>query len=605
MLSRVKTYLSGIIAVIAIMVALPAAVFAAPYGQGGYNNCSYNCLKAASQPQTNVTLPSGLVGNINLNDGQKIPGTGYVVVVQPASGQAGSLKTVDFYLNGTLQFSGTPNDQGAVRWLWQPDATTGDMHIKIVVTAADGTVSTREFTVTIGTPATTPTPITTSAPQSNDVINTVSRAVLGFVGTLPTPVLYSIPYFLFVLLLVNIVLLLAQTQREIREVAVLQHIIEIERKTGLEKSTFISLASHYLRTPISIIQGGLDLLNRISPLDPQARAAAQQATENMRLKVDMLLARSDAASQIASEDTNQPRITHAWKNPGLYLPILLIGLFAVAFDYVASHVESFNVSQLNVIVQMVAFALLAVVFYQVFRRRQLRTRDTRGMQAALAHEQAINQTRDELITESASWLGGELDNLSHVVQQTPSNQALSFITDGITRFRGVLRKFAIAGQLRSGHALAPKETHTSLATMFPQLPKQVMDKLARKQLALTTVRDADFAVANQQLIAYVLSSLIDNAADSSQDAGAIEIAAEINAGNAVVTVTDHGAGISPEKLSLLFRPFSQTQDVERLTHEGMGFSLYLDKLILTYLGGTISLVSKPGVATTATVTLPV
>jgi signal transduction histidine kinase len=57
-------------------------------------------------------------------------------------------------------------------------------------------------------------------------------------------------------------------------------------------------------------------------------------------------------------------------------------------------------------------------------------------------------------------------------------------------------------------------------------------------------------------------------------------------------------------MSLLFRPFTQTQDVERFTHEGMGFSLYLDKLIMSYLGGTITINSRPGVETAATITLP-
>lgn len=582
-----------------LLCVLPGTIFAAPYGNGAYDNCSYNCASLTSQPKTEVKLPSGLTVTINLSNGQKIPPNGYAVVVQPASGQTGTLKTALFYINGSLQFTGTPNELGAIRWLYQPAQQQGDVRITIIITGNDDSVLTKDFTVTIGAPD-APAP---AATQDTGVVGTVSRAVLGFVATLPAPVLYGLPYFLFALLLINIILLLMQTQREIREVAILQRIIDLERRTGIEKNAFVSLASHYLRTPISIIQGGFDLLGRTDALPGGMLSTAQQVTDGLRLKVDTLLARSDAASQIAGMNDSPEHIQSAWKNPGLYLPILLIGLFAVAFDYIVSHVETFSVNQLNIIVQIVAFALLAVVFYQVFRRRQLRTRDTRGMQAALAHEQSINQTRDELIAESATLLGGDLQQLRDIAAQAPQSQARNFILDGITRFRSVLIKFTIAGQLRSGHALQPKVA-TSLGNVIAGLPAQLTDRLARRHVVLKTVSDAEFTIQNPQLVTYVLASLIDNAAEYSPEGSAIEVAGSPGPAGITITVTDHGTGISPEKMSMLFRPFSQTQDVERFTHEGMGFSLYLDKLILTYLGGSIALNSKPGVATTAAITLP-
>lgn len=600
MLTRGKKLISGALIAAALLCVLPSAVFAAPYGNGAYDNCSYNCITTTSQPKTEVTLPSGLTVTINLSEGQKIPANGYAVVVQPASGQSGSLKSVDFYVDGRLQFTGSPNELGAVRWLYQPGEQQGDIRIKIIITGNDGTVLTKEFTVTIGTPD---APTTPSTSQDTSVVGTVSRAVLGFVGALPPPVLYGLPYFLFALLLGNIILLLIQTQREIREVATLQRIIELERRTGVEKNAFISLASHYLRTPLSIIQGGFDLLGRTTTMPASSLSTAQEVTDNLRNKVDTLLARSDAANQIAGVDDAQEHIRSAWKNPGLYLPILLIGLFAIAFDYVVSHVETFSVNQLNIIVQIVAFSLLAVVFYQAFRRRQLRTRDTKGMQAALTHEQTINQTRDELIAESATLLGGDLQQLRDIATAAPASQARDFILDGIARFRSVLVKFAIAGQLRGGHASQPK-TRTSLSQLMNALPSSLTNRLARKKLTLVSTPDTEFAVQNPQLVTYVLASLIDNAAEYSPESSSIEVSANRHNSGTTITVTDHGPGISAEKISMLFRPFSQTQDVERFTHEGMGFSLYLDKLIMTYLNGSISLESKQGVATTASITLP-
>src|SRR6185503_5245168 len=156
----------------------------------------------------------------------------------------------------------------------------------------------------------------------------------------------------------------------------------------------------------------------------------------------------------------------------------------------------------------------------------------------------------------------------------------------------VLGKFAIAGQLRGERVSQPPVT-TSLQTLLGTLPQNLANKIAQKSVRVTIGHDEPFITTNSPLLAYVLSSLIDNAADYSSQNDTIDVQVMSANGRTNITVTDHGPGISPQKMALLFKPFSQTQDVERFTHEGMGFSLYLDKLIATYLDGDISLTSRP------------
>lgn len=591
----------GILAIsclLGLLLLQQPALRAAPYGTGSYNKCTYACT-ASTLPNESIILPSGLTVTINLLNGQKIPREGYVVVVQPAEGQMGRLKQVSFYMNDAHVYTGTPNEIGAVRWLWQPSASDETIQLKLVITAEDGSVTTQVYTLVIGKPDPVPSP----QPIADSPIASASRAVLGFVATLPTPVLYGAPYFLFALLLGNILLLAIQTQREMREVAVLSRIIAIERKTGLEKTTFISLASHYLRTPMSIIQGGFDLLRHSPAMTAATSAAAERAIDNLRLNIDSLLARGEAASQIAGAQSDEEPLPSPWRSPGLYVPILLIGLFVVAFNYMAANVASFSVNQLTILLQIAAFCLVVVLLYQAIRRRQLHRRDMKRMQRALAHEQAINQTRDELITESTALLGGDLATLRSTIEPLPQNDATTFIRDGIARFKALLAKFAIAGQLRSAHALQ-QGTQTDLSSVVRRLPENLGRKLTEQKIELRIDTDTPFLIQNPQLITYVIASLLDNAAAYSKPGSSIQLASRVNGDNVEITVTDHGAGISPAKLSLLFRPFSQTQDSERYTHDGMGFSLYLDRLIMTYLGGEISLRSKPGVETTATLLLP-
>jgi len=59
----------------------------------------------------------------------------------------------------------------------------------------------------------------------------------------------------------------------------------------------------------------------------------------------------------------------------------------------------------------------------------------------------------------------------------------------------------------------------------------------------------------------------------------------------IVRVADNGIGISSEKLDQLFKPFSRTTSAVEFNYEGLGFSLFLDKIIMDYTGGSVDIQS--------------
>ncbi|MEY2664655.1 MAG: hypothetical protein RIT04_463 [Candidatus Parcubacteria bacterium] len=70
--------------------------------------------------------------------------------------------------------------------------------------------------------------------------------------------------------------------------------------------------------------------------------------------------------------------------------------------------------------------------------------------------------------------------------------------------------------------------------------------------------------------------------------------------NAVIEITDRGSGIQAENIQRIFEPFFTTKSAEH----GSGIGLATVKTLVTELGGTISVESKPNIGTKMSITLP-
>lgn len=98
----------------------------------------------------------------------------------------------------------------------------------------------------------------------------------------------------------------------------------------------------------------------------------------------------------------------------------------------------------------------------------------------------------------------------------------------------------------------------------------------------------------------VVINLVHNAALASDDGGLIEVAVEEPGdGAAVLTVTDHGAGMPPEVLARLGEPFFTTRG-----DRGSGLGVGICRRIVEEHGGTLTFSSVVGRGTTARVRLP-
>lgn len=107
----------------------------------------------------------------------------------------------------------------------------------------------------------------------------------------------------------------------------------------------------------------------------------------------------------------------------------------------------------------------------------------------------------------------------------------------------------------------------------------------------------------------IVSNLLANAVKFTPPGGRVELAvgnnAEASSDSQLITITDTGPGIPPEKLPFIFDRFYQADDSATRHAEGSGIGLTLTKELVKLLGGEISVESTIGKGTSFTVSLPV
>lgn len=125
---------------------------------------------------------------------------------------------------------------------------------------------------------------------------------------------------------------------------------------------------------------------------------------------------------------------------------------------------------------------------------------------------------------------------------------------------------------------------------------------------LSLVLDLDdaipaFVVGDALRLRQVLMNLVGNALKFTP-AGAVTIRSSRLDDTLLLTVTDTGAGMTPEALSHVFQAYAQADRSTAATYGGTGLGLTISRELVRLMGGDISVESTLGVGSAFTVSLP-
>lgn len=113
------------------------------------------------------------------------------------------------------------------------------------------------------------------------------------------------------------------------------------------------------------------------------------------------------------------------------------------------------------------------------------------------------------------------------------------------------------------------------------------------------------AHADRKALRQIMLNLLSNAIKFTPEGGAVVVMVRASGRDLVVAVGDSGPGMSADEISRLGQAYQQAASARQTDERGSGLGLALVHALAALHGGTMSLQSRPGEGTTATVRLPV
>lgn len=442
-------------------------------------------------------------------------------------------------------------------------------------------------------------------PVANSIASIIPEQTKEWLQSLPETTAQTVPYYIF--LLVGIVALVPILQSAREALFARQNALILLRERGVaeEKDNFLALASHYLRTPLTLMTGGLDTIVAQHELSPEELSPLRIELASLDTNIASIL--EDIESNAALKNISAPPVTNEQKSVlrsgWFWGPIIGSVVLTVIANFLLVIVGNKEVDTTNTFLQFFAAITAFMILYLGVRNLHIKRKLHAEQQQLVDHERTIDEARNNFISQTTMTLKESLDRISEKRQIIDKAPSANYFNDGYARVESILQKFLLLGQVQAGvdQNLEIIDLHEAIDNLIVTHHASI----SAKRLTVANTTTPLFIRQNRLLFNFVLESVIDNAIKFNQEGGSIEIGVEPSNKMVTVKVSDNGIGISNEKLSQLFKPFSRTTSVVEFNYEGLGFSLFLDKIIMNYTGGDISVQSTENQGTQLFISTPV
>ncbi len=249
-----------------------------------------------------------------------------------------------------------------------------------------------------------------------------------------------------------------------------------------------------------------------------------------------------------------------------------------------------------------ADALQAVIVHDL-RERQRREAADRLLLQAQASRSAMRSTLSFIAHE----MGNPLNAISGFTQLMQASAAdtplsaharhLALMASASAELTALMRDVVDLARLESGQ-LGVQMRAVELGSLLRLTCEQIAADAALVSVIVElALPDAPLhAVADARRLAQCVGNLLSNALKYGQTAGRVLVELHADGDRAVLSVTDHGRGMSPEQMVHLFEPYNRL-GAEASGVPGSGLGLALTRELVQAMGGVLAVDSREGEGT--------
>jgi len=293
--------------------------------------------------------------------------------------------------------------------------------------------------------------------------------------------------------------------------------------------------------------------------------------------------------------------------PGLTVAVLSTLFTATVFTPPGSDLKDFSFASPTVFSFTAKYFLLTIAADWIRNNIEHLQRQLLANQKLQAHAHHLEKLM--LAGEIAAGIAHEIRNPLTVIQgylqlidsrckklcNTP--ESFTLLQDELKRTNQIISDF-----LRFSRPDKPQKTLTQLHTLLQSAASLLYGESLRKkvQTYIFPAPDMPQIYLDESQIIQVFLNLFNNSIQAMPTGGTISVYTSYDENTEFVTirVSDSGAGMTPETMEQIFKPFYTTKD------EGTGLGLVITRAIILAHGGHIQAESSPGEGTSFTITLP-
>jgi signal transduction histidine kinase len=446
--------------------------------------------------------------------------------------------------------------------------------------------------------------VPSGGPQAGEIpgpIGDIAREVKKILASPLTPYIFPLLQFVAAVFIMGI--LLWQILLEFCHARLLLLVMGREKETAEDKLNFLELCAHFLRTPTAIIATCSDVMQSMPNVAEDIKLKLAALSTELKKSVEHILKEIEENPNL--REIVQPNLPKSqlriYLSPMFWLPIIISIILTVALNMLVVSVGGQTLDTSVLSEQAFIIAAIAILLYTIVRERSLSRRRNSAMSTLLAHRDALDKVKNQFVIETRDNLARKVTELGEVRQQLPADVTIgNNLQDGIERLQQIVDKFTILATIQSSR------THPSVVSSSQLISGSfttAAQKIAEKKIKVTKKGDELSIKQDQILLGQVVASVLDNAAEYSKEGGEIIIEHRPSGKEAVIRIADEGAPFSknPEELFGMFERGASSID---FTHGGMGLSLYLNRLIMRHLGGSITAKNIPDYGAEVTLKVP-